>query len=644
VKNFADFLRFSAGALVLAATTATASPGPVALALPPAVPAPQDTPYPGTIKLAVDATDTAHGIYRVHETIPVSHAGDFILLYPQWVPGHHGPLGPIDKLAGLVIHSGGARLSWLRDPANVYAFHVDVPNGAKSIAVDFQFLSPVKSSEGRVEMTPAILGVEWHEVSLYPAGYYTRDIVVQPSVKLPAGWKFGSALETASTSGATTTFKNVPYNTLVDSPLFAGKYFARFDLDPGAKVPVHMDVVADAPDELAMAPQQLQADRNLVQQAYKAFGSHHYNHYDFLLSLSDRMGGIGLEHHQSSENGSGPKGLTSWGKANVLRDGLSHEFAHSWNGKFRRPAGLWAPNFNVPERDSLLWVYEGQTQFWGVVLAARSGLGTRQEALDTLAMDAATYDEGQPGRQWRPLEDTTNDPIANQRRPLAWPSWQREEDYYIESELFWLEADMIIRKQTQGHKSLDDFARAFFGIDNGSMVTVTYTFDDIVKTLNSVAPYDWAGFLHRHLDQIAPAPLEGLTMGGYKLVYTDKESETAKANHSFDNVTDLTYSLGVALDNDGSISRVLWNSVAFKADLTAGAKIVAVNDVAYDADRLTAAITAAKTSAQPIRLLVKNGDAYRTVALDYRGGLRYPHLERIPGTPAMLDDLLVPLK
>ncbi|MGA9795101.1 MAG: hypothetical protein WBQ17_06140 [Rhizomicrobium sp.] len=642
-----SFLKLSAAAIGLAAAATVsvmAAPGPTPYPMPPPIPAPQDIPYPGTIDLSVDATDTMRGIFHIHETIPVSQSGDLVLLYPEWLPGNHSPSGPIDKVAGLTIHAGTAKLAWRRDVVNVYAFHVNVPNGVKSIDVDFQFLSPVETKEGRVVMTPQMLNLEWNEVSLYPAGYFSRDIMVSPAVKLPAGWKFGTALETATSSDATTAFKTVPYNTLVDSPMFAGKYFERIDLDPSGQTHVHMDVVADQPDYLTMTPEELEVHRNLVQQAYKTFGSHHYDHYDFLLSLSDRMSGIGLEHHRSSEDGAGTKYFKDWDKTAAYRDLLSHEYTHSWNGKFRRPADLWTPNFNVPMRDSLLWVYEGQTEFWGQVLAARSGLWSKQQALDAIAMDAATYDEGQPGWKWRPLEDTTNDPITTQRRPIPWRSWQRSEDYYVEAELFWINADMIIRQQTHNQKSLNDFARGFFGINNGSFVTVPYTFDDVVKALNAVTPYDWAGFLHRHLDQIAPAPLDGLTMGGYKLVYTDKESDLEKSGEGIRKFTDLTYSLGVALDKEGNATGVLWDGPAFNAGLTVGSQIVAIDNVAFDADRLKDTVTEAKTNKRPIELLIKRGDIYRMVSIPYYGGLRYPHLERISGTPAMLDDLLAPLK
>jgi len=615
--------------------------GPTPLPMPPPIPAPQDKPYPGTIKLSVDATDTIRAIFRVHETIPVAGPGPFTLLYPKWLPGNHGPTGPIDKFAGLMIRAGGKTLAWTRDTVDVYAFHVDVPDGAKVLDLEFQFVSPVASNEGRIVMTPDMLDLQWNAVALYPAGYYSRQIMIEPSVRLPAGWQYGTALERASESGGVTTFKPVSFNTLVDSPMFAGRYFERVDLDPGAKAPVHLDIVADRPDELGITPAALQAHRNLVQQAYKVFGSHHYDHYDFLLGLSDVMSSIGLEHHRSSEDATVAKYFKDWDGTAASRSLLSHEFTHSWNGKFRRPADLWTANFNVPMRDSLLWVYEGQTTFWGEVLAARSGLWTKQQGLDAFAADAATY-ANRIGREWRPLQDTTNDPIASQRRPIPWRSWQRSEDYYFEGELVWIDADSLIREKTGGAKSLDDFARSFFGVDNGSYVTETYTFDDVVHALNAVLPYDWATFLSTRLNDIRPAPLDGITRGGYKLVYTDKPSDLGKSGERVRKTTDLLFSLGVIIDRTGALTEVMWDGPAFNAGATVGATIVAVNGVAYDGDLLKDAITDAKSSAQPIQLLLKRGDRYETISIPYHGGLRYPDLERLPDTPALLDALLAP--
>ncbi len=623
---------------------AAAQPQPQPAPPTPAIAPPQDVPYPGVIKLNVDATDLAHAIMTVHETIPVVGPGPLTLLYPRWLPGNHSPSGPIDKVAGLYINAGGRKLEWKRDPVDVFAFHVDVPAGVTAVDVDFQFLSPVSPREGRVVMTQEMLNVEWNAVALYPAGYFSRDVKIEPSVKLPTGWTPATALEVASKTGDVVDYKTTPFNTLVDSPLIAGKYFKAFDLDPGGPARVTLDVIADRPEDLDAKPDQIAAHKALVQQAYKVFASHHYDHYDFLLSLSDKMGGNGLEHHQSSEDGTTPKYFLDWDKTSAGRDLLAHEYTHSWDGKFRRGADLWTPNFNVPMRDSLLWVYEGQTQYWGYVLAARSGLMTKQQTLDAIAATAATYDH-RVGRAWRALEDTTNDPIIASRRPLSWLSWQRSEDYYSEGQLIWLDADTLIREKTGGKKSLDDFARTFFGVENGSFVTKTYTFDDVVAALNSVYPYDWAGFLHERLEGHAKgAPLDGVTRGGYKLVYDEKQSEYLKSAEMRRKNTDLMFGIGLNIGKDGLIADVQWDGPAFKAGLTEGQQIIAVNGNAYSNDDFKDVIKAAKGGTAPIELLIKNKDEFRTVTIHYHDGLRYPHFERVTTTPARLDDILEPKK
>jgi predicted metalloprotease with PDZ domain len=628
----------------LAAAAAAEAPGPTTIAPIAQIPSPKDHAYPGEIQLAVDATDTARRIVRVHET--VSGIGpDTVLFYPRWLPGTHAPEGPIDRLAGIRITSHGAPVSWKRDPVDVYAFRLHPTAGTKSIDIDFDYLSPTSPKVGALEISRDVLLLEWNELVLYPAGYFTRQIPVQVSLTLPADFQLASALETASADHAVTHFKRTTLETLIDSPVYAGRYASKLELDPGSAVPVRMDLFADRPELLAVKPEHLEAYRALVRQAYKLYGSHHYNHYDFLYSLSDQIQQNGLEHHQSSEDGSDPESFIKWDKTAFVRDLLPHEFTHSWNGKFRRPADLWTPNYNVPMQDSLLWVYEGQTQYWGQVLAARSGLRTRQQALDQLAITAAHY-EVQKGRQWRTLQDTTNDEIINPRRPQSWSDWQRFEDYYDESALIWLDVDTLIRERSKGARSLDDFARAFFGINDGSFAVVTYTFDDVVKALNAVEPYDWSSFLRQRLDAIAkPVPLDGFKRGGYKLVYTDTPSEYQAATEEQRKRIDLLNSIGIEIDakdsdKDVSISQVIWDSPAFKAKLIEGAQILAINGIAYSADVLKDAIREAHGQQKPIELIVKTGDRYMVANLDYHDGLRYPHLERDGAEPASLDNIL----
>jgi len=605
------------------------------------VPAPQDVPYQGTLKITVDATDVAHRIFRVHETVPVAAAGPLTLLYPQWLPGNHSPTGPIDKMAGLVVKANGQVLPWTRDPLNVYAFHVDVPQGASSVDVTFQYLSPQDRSQGRVVMTPEMLNLQWNTVTLYPAGHYARQIQTEASVKLPVGWQAGTALDVASRDGDTIHFKPIDYNNLVDSPIYAGKYFKRIDLDPGAKTPVHMNIVADAAKYLETKPEQIKPFRDLVQQMYKMYGAHHYDHYDFLVSLSDKMSGNGLEHHRSSEDGTSADFFTEWKKNALGRDLFSHEFNHSWDGKYRRGADLTTPNFNVPMSDTLLWVYEGQTQFWGQVMAARSGLWDTDQTHDMLAYVAATYDKGRPGlASFRNVQDTTNDPVIAQRAPLPYRNYQASEDYYSAGQMIWLDVDGKLRELSRGKKSIDDFGKSFFGMENGKWDVNTYTFEDVVKTLNDIAPYDWAKYLRTRLDGHGPL-IGGIESHGWKLVYTDKPSDAVKAIEARRHSADLTYSLGLSIGKAGAIGDVLWDGPAFKAGISPGMTVIAVNGHDYDADALKEAVTAAATDKnQPVELLVKNFDEYQTIRIDYHDGLKYPHLVRDTSKPDTLSTLL----
>jgi predicted metalloprotease with PDZ domain len=604
---------------------------PIVDSIPPA----RDVAWPGVIALSVDASDNTRGIFRVVETIPVAAPGPLVLLYPKWLPGHHTDNGPISELAGITFQAGGRLLPWRRDPVDVFALHIDVPEGASSVEAQFQFLAPTDVNQGRIVTTPDMLNLEWNAVALYPAGYYVRQIKVDASVKLPDNWKAATALEVASQEGSTIHFKQVPFDTLVDSPIIAGANVRVETLAPG----VRLDIIADQPEQLAATAEQIQLHRNLVTQAVKLFGAQHYDHYDFLLALSDHQSAMGLEHHRSSENGVRGGYFTEWKDNLTARGLLPHEYTHSWNGKYRRPSDLWTPDYRTPMQDSLLWVYEGQTQFWGFVLAARSGLNSTEETLGGLAGLAARLDTD-AGRQWRPLEDTTDDPIIAQRRPKGWRSWQRSEDYYNEGLLIWLDADSLIRELSHGAKSLDDFARTFFGVNDRDWGELTYNFDEVVRALNQVQTNDWAAFLQARLEHVSDhAPLDGFTRGGYRLVYTDTPTEWFKANEKARKITDLTYSGGFVLGKEGDVAEVAWDSPAFNAGLTVGAKLIAVNGRALDTDQLKTAIKARKS---PLSLLVKTGDIFRTIALNYDGGLRYPKLEKTGSGPSSLDTLLAP--
>jgi predicted metalloprotease with PDZ domain len=609
------------------------------------VPKPVDHPYPGIIELQVNASNVGQRIFEVHERIPVK-AGKLTLLYPQWRLGAHAPAGYLlSQFAGLMLSANHHRLEWQRDPGDMYVFHVNIPAGVSMLDAEFQFLSPVEGGQGAVVATAEMLAVHWESLLLYPAGVYAHGVIFKPSIVMPQGWKFGGALELVEQVGAEARFKPVNLEDLIDSPIYAGKYFKRIDLDPGAKVPVFLDLVADSPADLEATPEQIDAHRALVQQAYKLFGSHHYDHYDFLMALSDEFSFSGLEHQQSGENGVRSTYFSEWSKQQAWRSNLvSHEYTHSWDGKFRRPADQLIANFNEPMQDSLLWVYEGATSYWGHVLGARSGLVEVSQMRDGLAATAALYDH-RVGRSWRSLQDTTNEPIISHRGSLAWISWQRAEDYYSEGELIWLDADTKIRELSGDKRSLDDFARNFFGVRNGTHEPPDpYTFEDVVHALNTVQPFDWATFLRARLDGHGPgAPLDGLTRSGWTLVYTEQPSEYSKDADAYRKITDFTYSLGFAVDNDGRLVNLVWGSPAFKSGLTGGFTLLAVNGRAYKPELLKIAITAAKSGNQPIELLFKKDDRFRTERIDYHDGLKYPHLQRIEGTPDRLEAIFKPM-
>ena len=597
-------------------------------------PAPVDQPYAGMLTVNVDLSDAGKRIFRSHETIPVK-SGALTLFYPKWIPGEHAPSGPVENVSGLIIRANGKQLPWRRDLRDMFTLHLDVPEGVSQLDLEFEFLSP-GDGEGSnfgasASATPDLVDMEFNQVAFYPAGYYTRQIQIQPTVELPEGWKFGSALQVDSQSGNTTHFKPVSFNNFVDSPLIAGANFNRVDLTPSGGTSVHLNVVGDSAKAVKLTDKQLQQQRDVVKQTNLLFGAHHYDHYDFLLTLSDHTGHFGLEHHQSSDDRLPADFFTDDDMHLWAASLMPHEFVHSWNGKFRRPADLWTPNFNVPMQDDLLWVYEGLTDYWCGVLTARAGLWTPDQYRDSIANIAAdmTY---RTGRAWRSLQDTADAAPLTYYGSDSWLNWVRDTDFYPEGQLLWLDVDTKIRELSGGKHSLDDFAHAFYGMDNGSYVTKTYTFDDVVNTLNQVQPFDWKTFLRERLDYTGgELPEHGIERGGWKLVFTDTQGQAEKAYEGIRHVANLSYSIGLIVNQNGRIADVQWNGPAFQAGLVPGLSIVAVNGRDFSLDSWKDAIDAAKTSQAPIELLVKNVDVYSTVKIHYHGGSRYPHLVRGDG-------------
>ena len=612
---------------------------PQPIAEPAPVPPPEDVPFAGRIRLRVDARDVDRRIFKARETIPVPAPGAMTLLFPKWLPGYHAPQAPIELFAGLKITAAGRDLAWRRHPVDVHAFTVEVPEAIGTIEVEFQFLSPTDSSQGRVIVGPALLNLQWNTVLLYPAGHFSRQIEVEASLTLPDGWQFASALAVADREAATTHFEPVTVDVLVDSPVFAGKHFRRVALDDGEQV--HLNIVADRPELLAATPEQIAPHRAVVAEADALFGTRHFDRYEILFALSEELGSIGVEHHRSCEAVTIPGYFTDWDATFSRRDTIPHEFVHSWNGKRRRGADSWTPSFHRPIRNSLMWVYEGQTQYWDRVLCARSGLWRQDDALQALALTAATYSV-RAGSRWRPMSDTTRDPIIAARAPLPWASWQRSEDYYSEGALVWLDVDTRIREISGETRSLDDFARQFFGTgEAGDWGTRTYVFDDVVACLEGLAAFDWRGFFIAKLEgKHEGAPLAGVERGGYRLVYRPEPSAYWANTEEVAGNVNLTFSLGLTADTEGKIEEVLWEGPAFRAGLTAGSELLAVNGEYWSVERLKRAVALAGEGT-PLALRVRSGKHERAVTIGCPGH-RYPHFEPIPGARLRLDEILRP--
>jgi predicted metalloprotease with PDZ domain len=586
--------------------------------------------------LLVDARDATHNILHVTMEIPV-RPGSFTLVYPEWIPGEHGPTGPINSVAVLRVRANGAPVPWQRDFVDLYAFHMDVPQGVSTLEVTFDQL--IASQDPMA--TPNLMVLNWNRVLLYPGGTHSDDVSVEPSIELPAGWQFGTALAGAQRSGDTVAFNQVSLTTLVDSPLDAGRYFRRIMLLESAGFTNEIDIVADQPRDLDISPDIIQDYKNLIGETDALYGARHWTHYHFLLSLSDAIPFQGIEHHQSSDNRASDDYLTD---ADALKDApdlLPHEFSHSWNGKYRRPADLTTPDYQQPEKTDLLWVYEGLNQYLGDMLAFRSGLVDAAEYPEYLAHLYGQLDY-EPGRLATPLVDTTISAPYLYLAPRDWASQRRTSgDFYTEGELVWLAADAIIRTRSHGARSLDDFLKAFDGQRTTPPMVITYSRQDVEDALNAVQPYDWSGFFQKYVYEVAPHPVAlGIDLTGYKLVWSSTPNTWDALDASVAKTHHFEYSLGFAVDEDGSVADVLQGSPAAIAGMGANTSIIAVNGRKFSPDVLQAAIDAAKDPSRSIELITVSDDEYRTIAIDYHGGDRYPHLERVAGTPDLLASIM----
>ncbi|HEY6185247.1 MAG TPA: PDZ domain-containing protein, partial [Terriglobales bacterium] len=587
--------------------------------------APQAKPAP-TVTLSVDASDAPRKIFHAKESIPAS-SGTLTVYYPKWLPGEHGPTGPVEDLAGLKFTGNGQTLTWRRDLEDGWTFHVEVPAGVTSVEASFDFVSPVAGETmytAAASATDKLTILAWNTVLLYPAGWTSDEIQFEASLKIPDGWKFATPLPVTSQSGSEIKFQRVSLTTLVDSPVSSGEYMRVVELAPNP--PEELDIAADSPAALNVPLEVFNPYKELVNQAQKLFGAQHFRDYHFLYSLSDHVAHFGLEHHESNDSRLGERYLVDPDLRMLGAGLLPHEYVHSWNGKYRRPAGLATPDYQKPMKDDLLWVYEGLTSYLGDVLSGRSGLRTPEESRNDLARMAADLDHT-PGRTWRNLQDTADGVPSMQGAPHQWKSWRRGLDYYDEDVLNWLWVDTIIRQQTQGAKSIDDFCHAFHGAPNSPPQVKTYTFDDIVSTLNQVVAYDWRGFWTERLTNHGPgAPLTGIENSGWKLVYDEKRSPLIENWEEERKEINAHFSIGLDILWDGEIVDTIEGMPAAKAGIGPGMKVVAVNGKKMSKHTFHDAVQATKTSNSPLELLVENTDYYTTYKLDYHEGEKYPHL------------------
>src|SRR5689334_13721251 len=587
-----------------------------------------------TITLNVDATDAARNIVHSRLTFPVK-PGPLTLFYPKWIPGEHTPTGTINDVVGLKLTAAGKPIAWRRDDIEMFAFHCDIPPGVTTIEVNFD-----DASQPETTASAKLARIKWNRLLFYPEGMSSDAVSVKASLKLPAGWKFASALPITSDNRGELQFKEVTLTQLVDSPAIIGANFRHLPLT-STGIKHELDLMADTPAALELKPETLTGLQKLVQEAYALFGARHYRSYQFLVTLSDHGGSEGLEHHESSEDGVGENAFSDELELLDFGDLMGHEYAHSWNGKYRRPAGLATPDFEQPMKGELLWVYEGLTQYLGRVLPTRSGLWTPENFHDAMAAVAAEM-EDQSGRQWRPLADTAVAVQLTYPSSRAWMNYRRKVDYYDEGSLIWLDVDVLIRTRSNGKLSLDDFCHRFHGGQDTAPMVKAYTFDDVVNTLNEVMPYDWRSFLNARVNEVNPhAPMGGITNGGWKLVYNDKPNTQIRiADHGRKSI-DLSFSLGLLIkEEDGTVMDVNPNLAAFKAGLAPGMKIVSVNGRTWSSEVLHEAIAASKTSSAPIELVVENGSFTETYKVNYHGGERYPHLERDNTKPDVLDEVI----
>jgi predicted metalloprotease with PDZ domain len=587
------------------------------------------------MSLLVDETQEARRIAFVHEEIRV-HPGPLALAYPKWIPGEHGPTGPIAQLAEIRIHFENASVPWTRDPDDIYTIHVNVPDGTERISVDFDCLLKNTISDHQ-------LLLEWNRVILYPLGIDKQELTIDPAILLPPNWQQGSSLHVTSEGNGRVNFTPISLERLIDSPVLAGQFFLAVQLK--SSWPAELDFTCDSQDCLDNwdKAQALELFSRLVDQDRAMFGFRHWEKLHILISQNKASNAVtdGLEHEDSPYSGISEAGLSK--KDQLEKFGwwaLAHEQSHSWNGKYRRPAELYSkPDYQGPERTSLLWVYEGLNHYIGMLLATRAGFNDAAYMRDYIGWIAAFYST-MPARAYTALVDTATEDWVLRITDDAWNTLRRSQDYYDEGALIWLHADAIIRQQTQDRLSLDDFLRSFFGQSDTGPIVVTYTREEVEASLNAVCPYDWHAFFEKRVYKVnSEPPTEGLEAAGWRLIYNSVPNNPLPYPE-FSVAYAASHSIGLDVNNDGTIDDVLFGSPAYKSGLGPLMKIIAVDGQAYSAEALNETI--AHPNNGKISLFVQNFGTLESHEIHYPGSLRYPHLERIPGTHDYLNEIFEP--
>ena len=602
---------------------------------------------PSAIVLDVDATTISRKILSAHESFPVASpsAHTIDLVYPKWIPGDHAPTGPIADLVNLRFTAGGKLLSWVRDPVDMYRFHIPVPAGTNLLVADFslvgEYVAGNDFAPGNTS-TPVQGDVNWDQLVLYPADTIADNVTVAASIRLPEKWSYATALPHPSLQGSAIHFDPVSLTTLIDSPLMCGSIMREFDITPKGVSQRHLlDLFEKSAVGLNVPPERIAAYRNLVSEAGALFHSHHYASYHFLVEAQSESSD-GLEHHQSSDDQVPELGMVSPSFSAEAGNLLAHEMIHSWNGKFRRPAGLATPDYQQPMIGDLLWVYEGLTSYWAEILATRAGLETSAQMKDRMALYQAEMD-ARSGRGWRNLQEDSRSAQLLYSAGQQWTNLRRSTDYYREGPLLWLQVDSLLREKSHGGRSLDNFAAEFFGPPDGVIAVKPYTYDDLIAALNHVVGYDWNGLLQSNLLATRPTPVSpGLEAAGWTVVYTDEPNGAAVDLETVSQQVDLSTSIGLVLDQDGTIIDLVPDSAAGRAGLAPAQKLMGVNHRVYSADLLRQAIVNAETSQEPLDLLTLTEGYYADNSVDYHQGLRSPHLARITGKPDLLTTILQP--